>query len=412
MASRWAFMVYMAGNNSLSDAAGVDLAELRKVGSSEDVKVLGFVKQSGTNSAQRFVVNKAGANEKVEDLGNVDSGSPQTVIDFFRWGVDNAPADKYCLVLWNHGGGWAPDDFDQIYTPVRMVERNLRAELNGLAKRSVARAVFSTTVGKVLNQPTAVERMICVDDGSGHSLDTIEVGNVLKAAAAKTGRPIDVFGMDACLMSGLEVASQVTKSCLVVAGSELVEPGAGWSYEALLRALAAKPRMDGVELGKAIVSSYIDSYRNSHQEWPVTQSAIRTGGLSGLSTAIDSLATALKRTVRTQWAAVFSAHTRISEVYAHTDLYDLREFCLNLRKSIADVRVKAAANDVIKALKPNGCVIAQGHLGAQVTNTGGVSVYLPRPGQSISKYYSDLEFAKQHGWDDFLSAYHAAAKRA
>src|SRR5262245_34596930 len=120
MSAKWTFMVYMAGNNSLSDAADVDLQEMRQVGSSDAVKVMAFVAQqrvSGT--AQRFQVGKGGAGEKAEQLNKVDSGDPQTVMDFVRWAVAQAPADRYALVLWNHGGGWEPDDLDQIYSEVR-----------------------------------------------------------------------------------------------------------------------------------------------------------------------------------------------------------------------------------------------------------------------------------------------------
>jgi hypothetical protein len=52
-------MVYMAGNNSLSDAAGIDLDEMRKVGSTNDIKVLAFIAQSRlSGTAQRLQVEK------------------------------------------------------------------------------------------------------------------------------------------------------------------------------------------------------------------------------------------------------------------------------------------------------------------------------------------------------------------
>ena len=106
MSAQWTFMVYMAGNNSLSDAAGIDLDELRKVGSTDDVKMLAFVAQSRlSGTAQRLQVEKNGTGEQIETLQHVDSGDPQTVMDFIRWGLTRAPAEKYAIVLWNHGGG-------------------------------------------------------------------------------------------------------------------------------------------------------------------------------------------------------------------------------------------------------------------------------------------------------------------
>ena len=74
MATKWAFMVYMAGNNSLSGAAGDDLEELRKVGSTDNVKALAFVKQRGPDGARRLVVGKGGQNE-VWDYASAEASS-------------------------------------------------------------------------------------------------------------------------------------------------------------------------------------------------------------------------------------------------------------------------------------------------------------------------------------------------
>jgi hypothetical protein len=94
MAAKWTLMVYMAGNNSLSDAADEDLAEMRMVGSTADVQVVVFVAQSRVSgTARRFKVEKDGRGEQVETLNEVDSGNPQTVIDFIRWGLTTAPAE-------------------------------------------------------------------------------------------------------------------------------------------------------------------------------------------------------------------------------------------------------------------------------------------------------------------------------
>src|SRR5437764_10463481 len=102
MVAQWTFMVYMAGNNTLSGAATTDLHEMQRAGSSDDVRVLAFVKQrSPRRNARRMEIGRAGGQDHVEDLGDLDSGSPQTVIDFFRWAVQRAPAERYAFVFWN-----------------------------------------------------------------------------------------------------------------------------------------------------------------------------------------------------------------------------------------------------------------------------------------------------------------------
>ena len=43
MSAKWTFMVYVAGYNNLTSFAGKDIAEMRKVGSGEELKVTVFV---------------------------------------------------------------------------------------------------------------------------------------------------------------------------------------------------------------------------------------------------------------------------------------------------------------------------------------------------------------------------------
>ena len=75
MKAHWTVLVYLAGNNSLSGAAQDDLGEMRRVGSSDTVKVLAFVKRRARDAYQ-VELTKRGKDEKPETLGNVDSGSP------------------------------------------------------------------------------------------------------------------------------------------------------------------------------------------------------------------------------------------------------------------------------------------------------------------------------------------------
>jgi Clostripain family len=411
MGAKWGFLVYLAGNNSLSEDAGKDLAEMAKVGSSADVRVLAFVKQRGEH-ARHLEVGKNGHGGASEDLGSeVDSGNPQTVINFIRWAVERAPADRYALVLWNHGGGWMPDDLDQLYSEVK-ARRGLhngvnRHELNHRASQPMARSVFSTTVASILEKPTESERQICNDDGTGHSLDTVELGRVIDLAVKTIGRPFDVLGMDACLMSALEVGFEVRTRARVIVGSEELEPGAGWCYDAILQKLAANPTMDGRELGRTIVNEYIASYGNQQTQWPVTQCALDAKQYSQFSNALDGLERALRPNLASEWLQVY--RSQIKTVSFQNQLRDVNSFCRNLAALPVSQSTRTAARAVVDSLAPGSFVIAEGHLGAKVEACGGVSAYFPTPNEPISQYYRDLKFSKAHRWDSFLKAYQRAA---
>lgn len=412
MTAAWTVMVYMAGNNSLSDAADDDLREMRAVGSTDAVRVCAFVKQAGPAGARRLIVNRDGADEPIEELGNIDSGSPQTVVDFVSWARDRAPAERYALVLWNHGGGWRPGDLQEIYAQVHgetaAASRDARSEINVRAGQGVGRALFTTTVKKILELPTRSQREICADDGSGHSLDTIELGHICRTLQDTLGAPIELLGMDACLMSNLEVAYQVRASVRHIVGSEDLEPGAGWPYRAILEALNADPAMDGAALGRAIVDRYVKSYAHEESAWPVTQAVVSTDGVEVISDALDEFAAALRTELKQSWPAVMTAQSR--SVRFEFDLLDLATLCKGLEASNVSAAVKSAAGRVRHGLEPNGYVLAEGHLGDQVEGCQGVSTYLPPPTDPVSPYYKDLEFAKRHKWDELLRDYTGAVR--
>jgi hypothetical protein len=412
VAAKWTFMVYMAGFNNLSPFAQEDLEEMRRVGSTDDVKLAAFQKRWGNETARHIIVGHNGENEIRENVGGADSGDPQTLLDFIRWAAQTAPAERYALVVWNHGSGWQPDDLDNLYDHVRRregrdgkVARFSGRELGILSERQVSRCCFDTSVFEILAQESQGERAIASDDGTGHSLDTIELDRVLERAHEHVGQKLDVLGMDACLMSTLEVSSEVRDHVSYVVGSEELEPGDGWPYTDILRRLSGNPDMEGRDLGQTIVDCYIESYRNLEYQWPVTQCALDAGKLDGFVASFDGLATKLQEAVGSELGAfsVMRAQSRSTEFMG--DLVDIQSFCQNVREGQSEQGVKDAAQTVLDALEPGSLVVAEGHLGERVEDCGGVTAYFPAPTDHLSKYYADLEFSKQHSWDDFLEAY-------
>ncbi|HYP47542.1 MAG TPA: clostripain-related cysteine peptidase [Thermoleophilaceae bacterium] len=411
MPGKWTLMVYMAGYNNLSPFALKDLEELREVGSTEDVQVAAFVKRQETGKTERMIVRKRGEGEQVDDLGDADSGRAQTLLDFIRWAASNVPADRYGLVVWNHGSGWQPDELDALYEEVR--SRGARdgvtpRELGLRSSQKIGRSLFKESLARVLELPSVSERSIASDDGSGHSLDTIELKNVLEAATKELGGPFELLGMDACLMSNLEVAYEASDHVRYVVGSEDLEPGDGWPYAKILQALVDAPEMSGADLGRTIVEEYIASYASGSDT--VTQCAVDVAAMPTFTEPFEALAAAL-----TERATDKDDHAEIMRAQAASagfqgDLIDVRSFCDNLLAGAVAEPVKQRAKGVLDALEPVGYVVAEGHRGATVEGCGGVTVYFPSPFDSVSEFYTDLSFAKKLGWDDFLAEYKRALR--
>jgi hypothetical protein len=415
---QWTVMVYLAGDNNLDAAALADLAEMKKVGSTAEVDVVAELdRQGGGVGTKRYHLQKGTplTKDAVEDLGETDTGDPAVLKSFIQWGIQNYPAEKYMVVLWNHGAGW--DDTD-IYRTARSgmglgIRRRDQVVAKGdnggeisvrrvrtVADKPLRRALFKTTIEAAI-RPGPQPRAIAFDDTSKDFLDNIETKKVLSAVTKKLGRPIDILGMDACLMSMAEVAYQIRDSVRVTVGSEEVEPGDGWPYDKILKELAAKPEMTAEELGVVIVKKYLASY---DAESNVTQAACDLSKCDRLAGTMDRLAEALTPgfsdpAIR---AAIFESRDQ-AQSYEVEDYIDLYNFCDLLQQKVGSGAVQKAANDVMDAVRAPGYVLDSGYKGSSMQHSYGVSVYFPR--KEISPLYATLDLTKEIAWEGLLKKY-------
>jgi cysteine peptidase C11 family protein len=399
----WTVAVYMAGDNNLDPNAFLDLKEMKRVGSSAEINIVAQLDSASAGSkTTRYAITKGAAASLAKDakqkLGNQNTGDPQSLIDFVTWVAANYPAERYALVLWNHGQGW--DDTD-IFEGERSENRR-RPRSNALRH-----AFFRTTVEKAAataRHTGATARAILIDDNSKDFLDNVEMQRVAKAAVSKFGGKIDLFGMDACLMNQIEVAYQLRKQSAFIVGSELTEPLDGWPYDRILGKLAKAPTMKAGELATAIVDDYIASYKADGG--PVTQSAVDLAQIDAVAAAVDALGNALVAAMNDAAAkdAIQIARLRTQRFDDNLSAnVDLRDFCERLDVAASlPTGVKSAAHGVGAAL--DKYVIKNGHLGVKVANAKGVAIYFPQ--DEISPLYTKhLDFAKKNSWTKFLKAF-------
>jgi len=396
-------MVFMAGDNNLSSAGDADLAEMRQIGSSDRVNVVVEFDNAGNHGTRRFRIGKDGADEVVESLGETDSGSPEVLSSFISWAHENYPADRYALILWNHGGGWEPSEVDRIARSVNSPGYNGR-ELTERSSSTLGRVMFRSSLQSVFSLSSPTERAICSDDGTGHSLDTIELEKVIGAGAKTIGQMFDLLGMDACLMSNLEVAYQVRKHVRYIVASEENEPGDGWPYNRILGRLVADPEISTAEFACSIVSDYIDSYTEFHFGDIVTQTAYDLSKIQNLLSPLDELASYAIQNIDQLRQSIWSSQLNTTDFNGGT-LRDIGHFCKELEQRSDDKNVKAVANAVVEAHRvgDGNALIAEGHSGAKVENCHGTTVYFPM--QKISRYYGELAFSKDFRWLDMLRSY-------
>jgi hypothetical protein len=393
----WTFMVYMAGDNNLDSNGLQDLKEMKRVGTTADVNIVAqFDSEATGHRTTRYLLTKGSdlAGDVVGTLGATNTGDPKNLVDFATWAIASYPAQRYLLVLWNHGQGW--DDTD-IYAGER--HRSLRRLPSG----RVRHALFHKPVRRLLQgapRDPAITRAILLDDNAKDFLDNIEMKEVVKAVHRKLRRKLDLLGMDACLMSMPEVGYQMRDHVAFTVGSEETEPLDGWPYEEILKGLAKTPDMTPDALGKVVVNEYLASYRGGSDA--VTQSLCDLGQSTGLAAAVKALAASLKTALADPAArsAIRDARDRV-QAYDVPDNVDLADLCALIKGGAVPAKVKTACDSVLAALKKY--VISSGYFGAPMRNSKGASIYFPTG--SISPLYAGLDFVKKTGWGRFLKAY-------
>lgn len=391
--AKWTVMVYMAGDNNLDGAALRDIKEMARAGSTEDVHILVQLDRLEDNKTRRFRITKGGGYNRdcLETFGESNTGDPRILEDFLEWSIERYPAERYFLILWNHGGGWWEDAGSRAVSP------NIS---KFFARRSGIRpSLFRHRHGAAIH---ANSRGICYDDTSaGDALDNRELKDVLARTSSLIGRKIDLLGMDACLMNMVEVAHQLRNSVDYIVGSEIEEPNDGWPYTDILTWLAAKPGSDAVAVARTVVSKYIRSYKNSDEM--VTQSALDVSRIGETTEKIDALAEVLIATLGSASDLIGRSWDKAPKFY-DDNYIDLACFARKLRTK-AHPEIKARAEDLLASLKPgkNRAVLCKGKIGTEVNGTGGLSIYFP--GDRLNPAYGSLDFAKDCRWIAFLEAY-------
>ena len=414
----WTILVYMAGDNNLDAAGVVDLMEMKQVGSTNLMNVIvQFDRQGKDTATKRYQIRKGGtlANDVVASLGETNMGDPNVLEDFVTWGAKNYPAKHYLLVLWNHGAGWDDsnlyegDVFSDTTPPVsrkkkllasgRTVARGIKP-LPFMQTRAAlshnSRALFRTSVEKAMKS-----RAIAFDDQAQDFLDNIELKQVMTRIKKGLKRSIDILGMDACLMSMTEVVYQIRDTANYSVASEETEPGEGWPYDRILKALAADPGMTPENFSKLIVTQYIDSYKSGDN---VTQSAVRFANLNALTGAISNLGESLLKTIAdpSQCVAIMTARAKVQKYSRPYDEYcDLLDLCSLLEISSTDGQVRTACGAVKTSVMD--AIVVSGCKGSAVSKSHGLSIYFPK--HRLSPLYKTLDFTKASAWDKFLEAY-------
>jgi hypothetical protein len=425
----WLIMLYQdADDKILEQDILLDLNEAELVGSTDRVQIVaqvdrfqgGYQGDGNWTSAKRFHITRDDDLKRVsspvlQELGEVNMADSQTLTDFVTWAARQFPADKLVLILSDHGmgwpGGWSdPDPAAQGDPSIPLTAR------------------------------------------LGNHLYLHELDQALGAIRSQLGLDrFELIGMDACLMGHLEVMAALEPHARYAVASQETEPAVGWAYTSFLQTLVDNPAIDGAELGRVIVDSYIREDQrivDDQARAEMTSRGSPLGGLFSLSSggvSADQLVQQMARNTTlsavdlasipdllnslNELAYVLqSADQQVvakarSNALSFTNVFgsqvpasyiDLGNWVQLLQRESRDSAVRQAADQVLQSL--NQAVVAEKH-GQNRAGATGLSIYFPNsqlfssPLTGLQSYATIAsQFATTTLWDDLLTFHYGGRK--
>ncbi len=304
--------------------------------------------QNDTVSASEtaYYVLKSQGFEKEYSVSAKNMADSNTLADFLTWGVQNYPADRYSLILWDHGGG----------------------PLGGYG--------YDELAGKMMSLPAITD-----------ALDDSPFGK---------GKKLEVLGFDACLMGTAEIAYAFRDYADYFIASQEIEPGFGWDYSFLANLIYCE---DGDDYGKIVIDSYIDYCLKAFaaqpmQECDITLSCVDLSAVDAVITEINRLFTGVNSDITSGYFATVSRCRSNAKSFAKSsgteyDLVDLMHLASLLRSSYTQA---AGLESAIRA--------AVVYNKSNILNANGISVYHPYSNINLALAYKNdykaLDFADNY----------------
>lgn len=380
--AEWTVLVHIAADNNLELAGLADLNEMEAVGSSSQVNIVVQIDRSADyvtldgdwTETRRYYVQQDQDPDKitspiVDSPGELDTGNADSIGDFATWGIQTYPANKYMLVLWDHGGGWRSHSSDELS-------------------------------GSDINLP-----------------DTVAV---LERIVAETGiGQFEVVGFDMCLMGQLEVFQAIAPFARFGIGSQENEPGAGWFY-VFLDELVRNPAMDGGQLGRHVVDYFMYFLREVLGDRDVYGlAAVDLGQVTPLVNALNQFVDTIEANPQRALSSIGDARNntiqyggfddpQVQGYWSSIDLYRFMELLNDLAPA---PEVAQSVSGVMQAVRQ--FVIYEDHVAA-LDGSNGVSVYFPMTRKAYklggnNERYPIAVPQEMNRWVQFIDIFHGTA---
>ncbi len=410
----WTIMIYMAGNNNLSDDMVAGLKGIEKCTTIDDGRIA--VTAFYDTAAIGIPAALCDFTDRRFEEPATESVSVNSIRRFIEWSVRDRghAARNYAIIFSGHGDGYQKGNF--------LCDTNART------------SVRVADLAQMLGELTADDR------DSGYSL----------------GQKFGVIGFDSCVMNTLEVLHELKDVTAFVVGSQGFVPNAGWDYGEFFERLSEMgTKINPQAMAQTMCKSFIAASRpfamRSGRSIDISAIDLRSenegsgsGDFDRIVSGVDRLGLMLAhlvadpRTRRIAESAILASHWKC-QTTIFDQAVDIADFCTALRtelgaqaaenriliRSLTDPGVAATLRSENKKIaKINAlcesivqCVgnVAKFHsLGPEMQWGSGISLYFPwsyRSFELTRETYADYSFARSNdatapsGWLAFLEVY-------
>ena len=365
-ANSWTIMVYLHGDNNLEDSSIADLEEMEAVGSKQGFQIVVQWDRASTKGGIRGVVKK-GDLEVRQKLPEQNSDDPNVLSSFLQWGVKSFPAQRYGVIMWDHGGQWD---------------------------------------GGFGGDET--------NEGSG--MNVFDMRNAMQAAMVTTGvKKLDFLAFDTCLMGGLEVLGQFADLTKLYIADPEIDYGEGWDYTASLGYLQKNPGISTTDFGKREVATWAAHHSKDEADLRFrAHAAYDTTQFANVLTAVKSLGSSLQNGWSDESEVLARLRSKVTEYSispeepkAPRPYVDLGDMAALFASKSSSSEIQTAAKNVMASI--DKLVLAKS-LGESNKAARALSVWMPAdrsklPDQDTMDAYNKLNSSVNSSWDDFLKVW-------
>ena len=285
-------LAYICGTDleSQDGEASSDISEMLASGVGSSDRVSAIIATGGCTQWQRFSISArsvqyyrlgSGGLELLKDAGKRNMGDTGTLTDFLKYGISAAPAKRYILIIWDHGGG-----------PVFGVcnDANFR------------------------------------DD----SLSLSELRTALKNGLG--GTKLDIIGFDCCLMNCVDLCADMCGIADHALVSQELVSGTGLNYDEWMRPIVQNPSVSTQSIAISMADTYVAENSKGRNASTATMSVISMDKMPAVMEAANAFSASLAAVMKDNLSGVVRLRSQLTSFgefmdYDASDLVDVEDMC-------------------------------------------------------------------------------------